>query len=283
MRSKFGLANKQNNMRCKQKSKNIEMKNDNSNKKVVQCHKDAAILGLLKTMSRFGICLNNKTSSNALSNKFDKVCFMLINSYEKKNSDLGIGPINNGIHVGLYHHRLDYKVFYLYNPQSDDYIKFLNYFLQNTTESLTIFYSGLDSASCGIHEIEFVNGKLSSNIIKNVISQNCNGKAQIIFITDSYNGGSVYDIHSINHINNKQPTNAISFHVKKDGKSLDRNEKKRSHGIFIYYFFKIIGDNPNITPKDLVDNINPSILPFNEVLKYETTNTTISDSPLFTK
>lgn len=277
-------AKKQKKQQFKENSNKCDQKNNNiSDKKSVQLPIDAAILGLLKTMARFGICLNNKPSTKILHDSLDNVCFVLINTYEKKNQDLGIGPLNDSIQIGLYHHRLGYKVYYLFNPKSDEFTNYLSFFLQNTVKSLTVFYSGLDSSMCQIHDIEFKNGQLSSNVIKNIITQKCNGKAKIIFITDSYNGGSVFDINSIIHSNDRQTTNIISFSVKKETNSSDSKEKKRSHGIFVYYFCKLIGDNPNITPKDLVESINPSILPFNEVLKYEVSNQSLADSPIFSK
>lgn len=265
-------------------SKNNQKNNNNiiKEKKLNQELKSAAVLGLLKTLERFGTCLNNKTSYKFLSDKYEKVCLMLINSYEDQNKDLGIGPLNDSINVGLYHHKFEYKIFYLYNPQCEEYINYLKYFLQNTTENLTVFFSGLDHPCYGIHEIEFINGRLSSNVLKDTILQNYNGKAKVVFITDSFNGGSVFDIYSIKRSNNLENNKVVSFWVNKNNHE-ESNEKKRSHGIFIYYFFKIINDNHNISPKDLVNSIRDSILPFNEVLNFDVSNSNLVDSPIFAK
>lgn len=237
---------------------------------------------LLESFSRIGMCLNGKSSGNIPTGDLDKVCLILMNTYEGEDKDLGVGPINDGYLIGLKHHRIGFKIFYLYNPRSTDFTLFLGYFLQNTQKLLTVFYTGGDSATYGIHGIDFINGTLHEGVVGNVITSNCNNKARVIFITDSYNGGSVFDIHSVNFENNKKPTNLISFSVKKEEKSLSK-EVKRSQGIFTYYFCKIIGECPNVTPDQLIESINPSILRFNEFLSYDTTNPELGIVPIFSE
>ena len=241
---------------------------------------DLTISNLLRTMNKFTICLNSKTIQNISFYNHTKVCFILINTYENENEDLGMGPLNDSIHIALYYHKLHYKVFYLYNPQSNQFINFLDYFLKNTKKALTVFYSGYGSNNSSIHEIKFPNGHLSSDVIQKSLSQNCNGKAKVTLLTNTFNGGPVFDIHSINLLNDQQSSDIISFWVKKEKNNLKLNESKRSHGIFIYYFFKIISDFPNITPKELVEKVNPSIESFNEFLKYDVTNTDLIEAPL---
>lgn len=241
---------------------------------------DSAISGLLKTMNKFSICLNSRSIENISYFNLNKVCFILINTYENENEDLGIGPLNDGIHIALQYHRLHYKVYYLYNPKSSQFIEYLEFFLKNTSKALTVFYSGNDLPNNDVHEIIFKNEKLQSCIVKKAISQNYNGKAKVMFITNSFNGGTVFDIQSIKHSNNQQSSNIISFWVKKEMNDLKQNEHKKSHGIFIYYFCKIISDSPKISPKELADKINPSICGFNEYLKYDISNPNLIEAPL---
>lgn len=269
--------NHQNKINKEQNSKN----NNIPNKNKIQSQPSSSTSNLLRTFNKFTIGLNSREIHNISFYNHDKVCFILINTYENENQDLGIGPLNDGFHIGLYHHRLDYKVYYLYNPPSEKFINFFEFFLQNTTKALTVFFAGHDSANSSIHEIEFTNGKLSSNIIKKAISEKCNGKAKVLLISDSYNGGSVFDLHSISYNNNQHSNDIISFWVKKNINDTESKEMKKSHGIFIYYFCKIIGDSPKISPNELVTKINPSISNFNECFKYDATNQKLADEPLF--
>lgn len=241
---------------------------------------DSTISGLLKTLNEFAVCLNSKTIEKMPLYNLNKVCFILINSYENENENFGIGPLNDGIHICLHYHRLRYKVFYLYNPQSTQFINYLEYFLKNTIKNLTVFYSGNDIPKSNIHEIKFPNGQLPSNIVKKSISQYCHGKAKVIFITNSFNGGSVFDINSIKISNAQQTSDIVSFWVKKDQSNHKSHEVKKSHGIFIYYLCKIINDSTNISPKEIAGKINPSIESFNEYLKFDVTNTDLIEAPL---
>ena len=235
---------------------------------------------LIESFGRIGMCLNNKSSSNIQIGDLNKVCFILINSYEYKEHDLGVGPLNDGYLVGLKHHRLGYKVFYLYNPRSDEFTSYLSFFTKNTSHSLTVFYTGRDSMTSGTHGIEFSNGSLSTGVVGDIISQNCNGKAHVMFITDCCNGGSVFEINTVDPNTNKTPTNFLSFFVRKSH-APDSKECKRSHGIFTYYFCKIINECPSITPNRLIERMNQSLKRFGEVLSCEITDAKLAESPIF--
>lgn len=76
----------------------------------------------LKSLQKVATCLNDKSSTNISSNKFDKVFFIKINTYD--NYNFGQGPLNNGLLISLNYHRFGYKIFYLYNSNSEDFIKF---------------------------------------------------------------------------------------------------------------------------------------------------------------
>ncbi|KAK8894827.1 hypothetical protein M9Y10_023265 [Tritrichomonas musculus] len=224
---------------------------------------------LLKSFGRIGMCLNDKSSSIIQISDLNKVCFILINDYDEEDKELGVGPLNDGYLVGLKHHRLGFKVFYLYNSRSEEFTTFLGFFMKNTSQALTVFYSGRDDNSEGI---EFNNGSLSKSYINETITSNCNGKARVMFITDCLGGGSVFDIDGC--------TNTISFSVKKIG-DIESKEVKRSHGIFTYYFCKITSDCPNITPNRLIERMNPSLNRFNEEFDCEFTNKELSEKPIF--
>lgn len=230
----------------------------------VSTHKD-----LIKSFGRIGMCLNDKSETTIPTEELHKVCFVIINDYNKEDKELGVGPLNDGYLIGLKHHRLGFKVFYLYNSKSEELSPLLSFFMKNTKDSLTVFYSGRDNNSQGI---EFNNGTLEKESISEVISSNENKKIKIIFITDCLSGGSVFDIHNC--------SNAIAFYVKKN----DSNESKeieKSHGIFTYYFCKIICENPSITPNRLVERMNPSLCRFNESFTCEFIDDKLGETPIF--
>lgn len=233
----------------------------------VSTHKE-----LIKSFGRIGMCLNDKSKETIPTEELNKVCFIIINDYDKEDKELGVGPLNDGYLISLKHHRLWYKVFYLFNARYEELSPFLSFFMDATKESLTVFYSGRDNNSQGI---EFNNGTFPKNSISKLISLNENKKVKIMFITDCLTGGSLFDIENCK--------NAIAFYVKKNenNDSDDNNEIEKSHGIFTYYFCKIISENPSVTPNRLVERMNPSLSRFNESFTCEFIDSHLGDEPIF--
>ena len=56
----------------------------------------------------------------------------------------------------------------------------------------------------------------------------------------------------------------ISLSVNKEN-SNEKEIDQKLHGIFTYYFCKIIGEKPNITPVHLVERMEQSIERFDEI------------------
>lgn len=221
---------------------------------------------LLKAFSRVGLFLNNKLITSIPTEDLRKVCFIMINDFadSKKKSD--VGPLNDGYLIALKHHRLGFKIMYLYN--SGRFTTFLDFFMKYTTEALTVFYSGKEE---NLNHIEFKDGTLSKSSITEVIKKNSQIKIKVMFITDTIGGGSLFDISS-------SKSNMISlFSDKKNNCDL----KKQTHGIVTYYFCKITGGDPSISSKRLLERMNPSLYRFGEEFKCELTNEKQSENPIF--
>lgn len=243
--------------------------NEFSSKKFQKIRKYSTHKKILESLGRIGICLNERSTAFLPKKDLNKVCFILINDYYNEDKKLGVGPLNDGYLIGLKHHRLGFKIFYMYNPKCETFTIFLGFLIKNAKEALTIFYSGRDNNSDGI---EFIDSTINKNSINEIIVKNCSGLLRITFITDCLGNGSVFDI--------KGCTNSISFSVQKTCENKEKNIK-RFHGIFTYYFCKIISDSPSISPKRLVERINPSLKRFNENFTYELTNDELCDTPIF--
>lgn len=227
---------------------------------------------ILKSLGRIGICLNEKQTTSISANDLNKVCFILINIQDNdNNNELGFDSLNDGYLVGLKHHRHEYKVFYLYNPSSSEFSSFLCFFLKNTKQALTVFYSGRGSNDK--EGIEFKDDAISKSSINHFILHECEGNKQVMFITDCINGGSVFDISGVD-----RELNLISFSVSKSNFS---DENKRPHGIFTYYFCKLTNDFPNITPSRLIERMNPQLHLFNQNFSCQTSKTELFNRPVF--
>ncbi|KAK8835485.1 hypothetical protein M9Y10_046128 [Tritrichomonas musculus] len=249
--------------------------NEFSSKEFHKIRKVSTHKKLLKSLGRIGMCLNNKPTSSIPPGDLNKNCLILINDYYKENYELDVGPLNDGYLIGLKHHRLGFKIFFLHNPRSDEFLNILPFFLKNTTESLTVFYSGRNTN--GNHGIEFINGSVSKGSMSELIAKNCTGKPHVTFITDCIGGGSVFDIK---HDTEQCESNMISMYVNK-ATAPDSKRSKRSHGIFTYYFSKIISDCPNITPNRLIERMEPSLKRFNEEFHVDISNAKLGETPIF--
>ncbi|KAK8848170.1 hypothetical protein M9Y10_019226 [Tritrichomonas musculus] len=291
-----------------QTSKLEKKDNHFSSKKFHHIRKVSTHKELIKSFGRIGMCLNDKQIHTIPVGDLNKVCFILVNDYdmdyewiseenknryvyktkeekkvekierkEMKRKELGVGPLNDGYLVGLKHHRLGFKVFYLYNTKCEQFTNYLEFFIKHTTKSLTVYYSGR-----GNNEgIEFNNNAiLKKEMIKNIISNNYNNEAatHIVLISENYEGGNLFEFEKENGSNKNIIT--LSVQKCKNIEKIDK-ENKRSHGIFTYYLCKMIAESPNITPKRLKERIEISLSRFNETIICECSNGNLYEAPIF--
>ncbi|KAK8848297.1 hypothetical protein M9Y10_019357 [Tritrichomonas musculus] len=225
---------------------------------------------IFESFSRIAMCLNEKPKPTIPTKDLNKVCLILMNDRDFKGKNLGVGPLNDGYLVGLKHHRFGFKVFYLFNCENQLFRTYLKFFLINTTDALTVFYSGRDDKI--IEGIEFSDSTFSKIEINDLLMKNCNGKTRVLFITDSVCGKSVFNVEGC--------SNMISLSVKKSN-LLSGYEIEKTHGIFTYYFCKITSDCPNITPNRLVERMNASLDRFDEEILCQLSNKELGDSSIF--
>lgn len=196
----------------------------------------------LKSMNRIARSLNKVNIDNISNEKYSKVCLILIKSDQGESMNK-VGELNDGYLFGLYHNRLGFKVFYAIN--GIDYLNFLRVFLNNTTENLTIFYSGYDN----IIDLNF--NEINNNL-------------KIVFISDCKKKFSFFDVQTANS------SEIISFAI-----------NKINHGVFIYYYCKTIFKDPKITPKVLLHKMNHSLSRFKETFEFKATNKLNENEPIY--
>ncbi|KAK8892060.1 hypothetical protein M9Y10_029282 [Tritrichomonas musculus] len=240
--------------------------NQFSSKKFHHIRKVSTHKKILKSFGRIGMCLNEKAITCIPKEDLEKVCFVIVNDFDK---DLDVGPLNDGYLVSLKHYRQAFKVFYLYNSRFKEFEDYLCYFLKNTTTGLTVYYSGRNVYGEGI---KFIDGITTKKTVGDIISNYSNQKCRVIFISDTIGGGSVFDITG--------GKNVMSYSVNKENPG-ESKKNKRSHGIFTYYFCKITSENTNVSPNELVQQINNLLSRFNEVIVCEMTDKKMNFEPIY--
>ncbi|KAK8852345.1 hypothetical protein M9Y10_017319 [Tritrichomonas musculus] len=83
--------------------------------------------------------MNERSTAHLPKEVLDNVCFIIINHYEDKRNELGVGPLNDGNLIAHLHHRLGYKVFYIHNTKSEIFVNDLGFFMKYAKVALTVF------------------------------------------------------------------------------------------------------------------------------------------------
>lgn len=150
--------------------------------------------------------------------------------------------------------------------------------IKYTKVALTVFYSGRNSDNG--QNIEFCDGSLSKSSVGQVIAENCNDKARVMFVTECCDGGSIFDIHYSSKNNDNHASKLISFFVNKPNQS-ESVKNKDSHGIFTYYLCKIIHERPDVTPCRIEERMVDNLKRFDETMACDVSYKELKDVPLF--
>ena len=264
----------------KEAAKMMKKDNEFSDKKFQKVRNISNKKDILRAFRRIGRSLNRVSREEMPKEGYDKVCLILMNNINHTKHAPKIGALNDGYLFGLYHHRLGFKVFYLHNCTQSNYPKYLRFFLHNTTESLTVYYSGPGKTESGANGVEFSDTYLTAYQLGHVISHDNNGKCKVIFVSDCTSSGSVFDISEVNKVGNSCPSPMISISTNKSTDP-DSKDGQRSHGILTYYFCKVIYDNPSIPVQRAVERINSFIDRFGQSVCLELSNRGILNDPIY--
>lgn len=223
---------------------------------------------IISSFRLIGVCLNKVDLDSLPKKPVKKVLFILINT----NND--VGCFNDAYLLSMIHLKLGFKIVYLYNTNLITFLKFLGYFLKYTINSLTFYYTGHDSASkirnIG-HGIKFIDkSSISANELGQFIAEKSNGKTYILVLSDCKSGGSIFSMDAAVKCEHKSLSDIVSFTSHKS--CLTPDQKIRSHGLFTYYFCKLIRQFPTISPEDMVDNLNEYTSRFRISYSYETSD-----------
>lgn len=237
----------------------------------------------LEAFHRIATCLNDTDLDTLPTDCINKVCLILMNTYPRDTEKLGVGPSNDAYLMAMIHHKLGYKIAYLINPDMDKFTECLEFFVEKTAFALTIFYSGHDSSSrynrVG-HGIQFVTGeRLSSVEFGEIVGGKSNGTSRILIISDVSCGRSIFSMKAAKSTDNAHCSEICTFTI--DKSQLSPKERRKSQGLFTYYFCKLIRQFPNSTPQDMVDMLNISFERFKETFSTLVSSDDINDKPLF--
>lgn len=239
-----------------------------------------------ESLNKIATCLNTIKPEDLPIKELQNVCFIICNTYKKNNNSIGVGPLNDSYIMAKISHKRGYKIFYLYDPTRNEFLKYLPIFLKYTKKNLTIYYSGRCTTVYTNHvtdsAIVFDEGFISSDELNHVISKNSNKKVKIVLICDCFTGGSIWNLA----FDDKQfptfPSNVLSIYPVYNSTAPNVvKSAQKMHGIFTYYLCKYTNEITDISPSSLMDRMNSRLERFNISVMIESTQSSLESQAIF--
>ena len=248
---------------------------------------DAAI----KQFQKIGGVFVNDVSPASIGTRFEKVCFLCVNTYTKEQYKLGPGPLNDALTVAENHHRMGYAIYYMHNGTPKVFLDFLEHFLQKTKTALTVFFTGHGASvpdkngdeSDGFDEaMVFDTGHIIDDQLAEYLQKYATGTCHTILLTDCCHSGSIWDIQSCKRAKIKLPPHIMSLSAAKDSQTAKQAKiGQKDQGIFTHYFWKLVNEQPKITAKQMESKLNPLIAKFKQHFTIASTSSDMETKPIF--
>ncbi|KAK8836375.1 hypothetical protein M9Y10_039718 [Tritrichomonas musculus] len=243
----------------------------------------------LKQLNELAIDLKSLDASQLT--EAPRNCFILCNTYNKPQYKLGVGPLNDSITVAANHKRMGYTVYFLHNPTSDVFLKYLPIFLQKTTQHLTVFYTGHganvkdlnNDEKDGLDEvIVFDENYITDDELAKIVRQNASGKAKVILLNDCCHSGTIWDLPTDIEKAKQFPANIICLSAANDDEQAKQGRRGfNDQGFFTFLLFKEVRTNKAVNPRDIQSKITNLLVSYNQRVVVTPTRPELLDQPLF--
>ena len=205
-------------------------------------------------------------SESSLQGKLSKAVLICCNTYTKPSYSLGVGPLNDAITVATSMKEYGCDCYYLHNPKSTEFLRWLKFFLSNTSTYLLVYYTGHGSSSADKNSDEddgqdeyfvFDDAFVVDDILVQSLIDNKTTNAKVVLLTDCCHSGSIWDIQNGSVNGKKIPSNIISISAAQDSQtakqtSLNGNEQ----GVFTFYFYKYLSTKPTASPQEMKEDLS---------------------------
>lgn len=261
--------------------KNIVENSKFSQKKFQKSRRSTTPTKVQKSLNKIATCLNDIHPDEIPINKLHNVCFIICNIYNKENSSLGVGPLNDSYLMAQMNQKRGYKIFYILDPTREEFLEYLPIFLRYTKNSLVIYYSGRCSNTESA--IIFDEGSTTtSNELNEIISEKSNHKVKIVLICDCFAGGSIWDLDFNDKKFPKYPSKVVSIYPIYNSNATNVAKSAQDmHGIFTYHLCRYANENPDISPSNLMDRMNSRLKKFDITICIESTKSSLESHPIF--
>ena len=130
----------------KKRREQFKLRREMKRKEFLALRNSNTLEDALECMNKLGQCVNDvdpKVAQEHVSGGINKkILLVVVNTYNKPQYSLGVGPLNDAVTVAIGHRKFGYEVLYLHNSTPTQFLKWLRFVLKNTDNDLTIFYTG---------------------------------------------------------------------------------------------------------------------------------------------
>jgi hypothetical protein len=248
----------------------------------------------LATLSRLGRDLRDidpsKLDLKAIG-PTNRVCFILANTYTTPGYQLGPGPLNDSISVALGMRRLRHRVCFLHNADPNHFMKWLRFLFLSVQDSLVFYYTGHgisvkdrngDEAD-GLDEAILFDKKrwVTDDELGDYLKR-YKKVQRLVLLADCCHSGTLWDIPEPGQPLGRFQPGVVSISAAADAETAKQTKLKEiDQGLFTYYFWEFLEENPEITVNGMAAAINAKLSEFNQQCTLATTSPEMLDAPIF--
>lgn len=221
----------------------------------------------------------------------EKVCFICVNTYTSYRLNLGTGPVNDAVSFAKAVKGFGYDIYFIHNPHSRNFLKYLDVFFKNTQEELIVYYVGHGTTvrdengdeDDGYDEaFVFDDGVIVDDVLVEHLIDCKHPDSKLILVTDACHSGSIWDIQGGSVHGRELPKRIMSLSAANDKQTakqtmIDREEQ----GIFTHNLTKLLKAEPTLSPNQLGPKLRTALRKYGQSYTVGTTSPELLDEPLF--
>jgi hypothetical protein len=182
---------------------------------------------------------------------FAKVAFLCVNTHCSFRQGVGVPPINDAVLLANCLRRFSFEIYFLHNPHSGNFLRYLDVFFTATTGRLVLFYVG---QGAGLHEDAFIfdDGQIPESEMVDHLIENKNANCEVILITDACRSGTIWDIQNGKVKGRALPPGVISLSSATDAETAKQTKVGGvDQSAFTYNLTKTLQAEPFSSPSEL--------------------------------
>ncbi|OHT03063.1 Clan CD, family C14, metacaspase-like cysteine peptidase [Tritrichomonas foetus] len=223
----------------------------------------------------------------------EKCCFICVNTYKSYRLNLGVGPMNDAVSWAKCMANYGFHIFFLHNPHSRNFLKYLDTFFANTSQHLVVYYVGHGTSVTDLNGDEddgkdeafvFDDGVITDDDLIDHLLENKHQDSVLTLVTDACHSGTIWDIQAGNVHGRELPPHIMSVSAASDVQTAKQTMiSSQEQGVFTHNLTKILKTSPSATPTEIGQKIKAALKKYQQSFVVGTTSPELLNEPLFTQ